>query len=351
MKKLSLICLSALLALSMSACKKEAPKMESEAPEVLSSSQVGSVETPTEKSSAPAESPSTPAQSMRIASLKGPTGLGMLPMLEEAKPDYEFTILGSPDEIAPLFLGDKADLISVPANLAANLYTKTKGETQVLCINTLGMLSVLERGDSIKTIGDLKGRTIYSSGKGASPEIMLNFLLEKNGLDSSKDLEIVYKAQHEECLAALLSDPEGVAVLPEPFASAATLKDSTLRYALSFNDEWSRVDSASLPVTGVIIAKKSYLASHKEEVKAFLADYAASALFMNKADDEACALAEKYKICPAPVAKAAIPRCAIKIVEGSDMKNLLDPYIKVLFDSLPASIGGELPKDDFYYIP
>ena len=297
-----------------------------------------------------------PAVTAKVAALKGPTSMGMVKMIADQKDakekDYEFTIANSPDEIAPKFLKGEFDIAALPSNLASILYNKSQGKVQVLAINTLGILYLMENGDTVKSVGDLKERTIYSSGKGAVPEYAFNYILKANGLNPDTDLRIEYKSEHTEALAALLNDKSSLAVLPQPFATVASLKNKGLRPALDLTKEWDKAskNAKSTMITGVVVVNKDFAAKYPEKIKKFMADYKASIDYTNTNIDDAAKLIEENNIVPAAVAKKAIPQCNITYIDGSDMKDKLSGYLQVLFEANPKSIGGKMPADDFYYV-
>lgn len=299
---------------------------------------------------------SEPAVTAKVAALKGPTSMGMVKMMADQKDakekNYEFTIGSSPDEIAPKFLKGEFDIVALPSNLASILYNKSQGKVQVLAINTLGILYLMENGDTVKSVGDLKGRTIYSSGKGAVPEYAFNYILKANGLNPDTDLRVEYKSEHTEALAALLNDKSGLAVLPQPFATVASLKNKDLRTALDLSKEWDKAskNAKSTMITGVVVVNKDFAAKYPEKIKKFMADYKASIDYTNTNVDDAAKLIEENNIVPAAVAKKAIPQCNITYIDGSDMKDKLSGYLQVLFEANPKSIGGKMPADDFYYV-
>ena len=299
---------------------------------------------------------SEPAVTAKVAALKGPTSMGMVKMMADQKDakekNYEFTIGSSPDEIAPKFLKGEFDIVALPSNLASILYNKSQGKVQVLAINTLGILYLMENGDTVKSVGDLKGRTIYSSGKGAVPEYAFNYILKANGLNPDTDLRIEYKSEHTEALAALLNDKSSLAVLPQPFATVASLKNKGLSPALDLTKEWDKAskNAKSTMITGVVVVNKDFAAKYPEKIKKFMADYKASIDYTNTNVDDAAKLIEENNIVPAAVAKKAIPQCNITYIDGSDMKDKLSGYLQVLFEANPKSIGGKMPADDFYYV-
>lgn len=303
--------------------------------------------------------PTREPTTITIASLKGPTTMGLVGLMQDATAgtaaeDYQVTVYGTPDEVVPLVVQGAVDVALVPANLAAVLYAKTKtdagAQVQVAAINTLGMLEVVEAGDTIRSVADLKGRTIYSTGKGASPEYVLDYLLTKNGLDPATDVDIQYKSEATEVTALLAAEPGAIGVLPQPYVTIVKSKNPAVRTALSLSDEWAKVAPDSTMVTGVLVVRTQFVTEHPEAFAQLLTDYEASTRFTNDHPELAAPLIVAAGIVPAePIAVAAIPACHITYIAGAEMKKSLGGYLTVLFDAAPASVGGSLPGDDFYY--
>ena len=292
----------------------------------------------------------------KVTALKGPTGMGLVKMIsdENSKEEkgYEFNIANSVDEITPKIVNKEIDIAAVPANLASVLYNNTNGEVVTLAINTLGVLYVIENGNSINSIEDLKGKTIYSSGKGAIPEYSFNYILEQNGIDPNSDVTVEYKSEHTECLASLLNDEDGIAVLPQPFVTTALSKNENLRIALDLTKEWEALENnnGSTLITGVVVASKEFVDEYPQKVASFLEEYKKSVDFTNNNLDEAAKLIEENGIVPEAVAKKAVPYCNIVFINGEDMKEKLSGYLQVLYDANPKSVGGKIPDEAFYYI-
>ena len=295
----------------------------------------------------------TEAAPLRVVALKGPTAMGMVKMMEDNNGSYDFTIAAAIDEVTPLIAQGKTDIAAVPANLAAVLYQKLNGEVQVLAINTLGVLYIVENGDTVHSVEDLRGRTIYASGKGATPEYALQYILSGNGLDPEKDVTIEWKSEHTECLNALLNDEKGIALLPQPFVTTAMTKAEGLRVAIDLNDAWDALqkdaENPSALLTGVVVVRRAFAQEHPDQVNAFLDAYAASVAFVQENNDEAAALVGKYEIIPEAVAKKALPACNIVFIEGEEMARKLSGYLTVLFEANPASVGGQMPDEAFYF--
>lgn len=297
---------------------------------------------------------------VNVMALKGPTAMGMVKLMDDADSgnvdteNYSFEIAASADEVTPKLIQGETDIAAVPANLASVLYNKTEGQIQVLAVNTLGVLYIVENGDSIHSVSDLAGRTIYASGKGSTPEYALNFILEKNGLTPGTDVTIEWKSEHSECVSALAQDPEGIAMLPQPFVTTAQAKNPNLKAALDLTEEWDKVmeneETKSSLLTGVVVVRKEFAEENPEAVEDFMDRYADSVKYVNDNVEEAAKLVGNYDIVTEDVAVKAIPECNIVCITGEDMKEQLSGYLAVLKDANPESIGGELPGDDFYYI-
>ena len=295
----------------------------------------------------------TAAEPVRVVALKGPTAMGMVRMMEDNDGTYDFTLAAAVDEVTPLLAQGKVDIAALPANLAAVLYQRLDGEVQVLAVNTLGVLYIVERGDTVHSAADLKGRTLYASGKGATPEYALQYILAGNGIDPDQDVTIEWKSEHAECLNALINDENGIALLPQPFVTTAFSKVEGLRVALDLNDAWNELqqdsETPSALLTGVVVVRRSFAQEHPEAVSAFLDSYAASVAFVHEHNDEAAALVGKYGIVPEAVAQKALPACNIVMIEGAEMVQKLSGYLQVLFEANPASVGGQMPDEAFYY--
>lgn len=292
------------------------------------------------------------AVDMTVACLKGPTGVGMAKLMQDSEDgkaanNYTFTVAASPDEISGKIVSGELNIASVPTNLAVKLFNKTEGKIQMLAVNTLGVLSFIAQDDSIKSLADLKGKTVYSTGEGSNPEYILRYILKENGLEN--DVNIQFVASNDELLAALISGNAEVAMVPEPAATTVLTKKATLKRVISVNDEWEKVSDSKL-MMGCVVALASYVKENTAAVEKFLEEYKSSIEYANSSVDEAAELCAKYEIVPAaPIAKAAIPNCNLTYVDKTDMKKSIEGYFKVLFDYDPTSIGGKMPTDEFYY--
>lgn len=285
---------------------------------------------------------------IRIAALKGPTGMGMVKLADKQNyPNYTVSIEASPDALNPRIISGEVDVAAVPVNLASVLYNKLDGDILVLAVSTLGVLYVVEAGSEVNSVADLAGKTVYATGQGATPEYILNYLLDKNGVAGS--VEVNYVGEHA-ALATMLADGSAeIGMLPEPNVTSTLAGNDNLRIALNLTEEWNKVCSTEL-VQGVVIARKSFVNEHPEAIEQFLREYEKSSAFVNENIDEAAKLIVDAGILGnVEIAKKAIPNCNISFSKGEAMHKAVEGMLTVLFEANPKSIGGKLPDKDFYY--
>lgn len=296
---------------------------------------------------------------VRIAALKGPTAMGMVHFMDRVESgaitdnNYTFSISATIDEVNPKLAKGELDIAAVPANVASVLYRNNNAGFQVLAINTLGVLYVVESGNAVSSVEDLRGKTICATGKGSTPEYALNYVLSGNGIDPSADVTIEWKSEAAECLSALLAKENAIAMLPQPFVTTAQVKSEKIRVALDLTQEWEALqaeeDEPSALITGVVVARRTFVEQNPEAVAAFLDHYKTSVEFVNEDTKAAARLVGNYDIVTAEIAEKSLPACNITFIEGREMKEKLSGYLAVLLEQNPKSVGGALPGDDFYF--
>lgn len=306
---------------------------------------------------APTPTPSASAEptEVSIAMLKGPTGLGAVKLMEDGKSagenQYTFRLCAEPSEAVALLTKGEVDIAALPTNLASTLYHKTEGDIQLLALNTYGVLYILERGDTIETMGDLEGKTVHAYGQGANPEFVLNYLLEQNGVET-ENVDVQWHASTDE-VSTLMAAGEGeVCMLPVPAATALLMKDTEIREALDLTREWTDAGADGVLTMGCVVIRTQFAKENPDAVETFLEDYEASIRYMTDPANlsDAALLAEKQGIVPkAAVAEKAIPAANLCFVTGDDMMDGIQGYYQVLFQADPAAIGGSIPDGAFYY--
>ena len=349
MKKKRSVLLAAVMTLSlMAGCVKQTPPAVDPAP-------------PQQEPEVVEPAPETPAEPegvtpINFAVISGPTGVGaakLLHQIEQGQTNmtYNYTVAAANDEITPALINGTLDIAAVATNLAANLSAKTNGGVEVLCVNTLGVLYILEKGDTVHEMSDLKGKTLYapSNTKGANPEHILNHLLEENDVEPG-EVDIVWLTP-QEITAKMTTEDAGICMLPVPAATAVLAKDPAVRQAVSLSEAWEELEDSPLPM-GCIVARTGWAEENPEAVEHFLEEYAQSISFISDEANraEAAELVASYGITPsAAIAAKAIPQCNLTFITGEEMKDILQDYYQILFQMNPASIGGAMPYDSFYY--
>ena len=333
------------LCASLAGCGASASSVAESTAESASTEAVSTVE----EEASPETSAETTA--LRVAGLKGPTTMGLVNMLtaDDASDLVTFNMYGAADEVVPLLVKGDIDAAAVPANLAATLYQKTNGAVEVACVNTLGVLYIVENGETVNSIADLKGQTLVTTGKGTTPEYVLRYVLSENGIDPDNDVTIEYCSEATEALSKVQAGEATIAMLPQPFVTSALSQVEGLRVALDMNEEWQKVAGSKL-VTGVLVVRKDAVEADADRFAAFMDAYQASVDAANTDLEGTAALCEEQGVvAKAAIAKKALPNCNIVCLTGEELKADVSGYLQVLYDADPAAVGGTLPGEDFYW--
>lgn len=293
---------------------------------------------------------------VRLGGLKGPTSMGMAKLLDDAENGltantYAFTMAASASELTPQLIKGELDILAVPANVGAILYNQTQGQVELIAASTLGVLYIVEKGgQTVTDVKSLAGKTLYATGKGATPEYALTYLLAQNGLTLGRDVTVEWKSEPSEIVALMAQEDHAIAMLPQPFVTVAQSQVEGLRVALDMSAEWDALDNGSRLITSVLVARKAFADEHPAALAAFLEDYAASTDYANEHPAEAAVLVEKYGIVKAAVAEKALPQCNLVCITGVDMKVAVGGYLQTLYDLKTEAVGGAMPGDGFYWM-
>lgn len=299
---------------------------------------------------------------VKVGVLAGTTGMGAVKLIEEGNEQYEITIYPAtnPNALLADLTAGKVDMAAIPTNAAAKLYNKTEGKIRVLALNTLGVLHLVDTTGTVTALEDLEGKTVYVPMAGQNPEYVLRHLLREKGISAT----VVTDISDADALATALLSDEGanaavrIAVLPQPKVTVLKSQNANLpegkRKALTSLDlslTWDEVEDTPI-AQGCLVARTAFLEEHPAASRKFLKDYKASVEYIGNPEnlDAAADLIAKHGIIPkAPLAKAALPYCAIEYRAGKSMKDTLVTFYEILYGFDPASVGGALPGDGFYY--
>lgn len=293
---------------------------------------------------------------IRVWTLNGTTGFGMAPLIQQKKDgttalNYEFTVETNATNVRDAIINGTADIAAVPTNVAAALYQATSGKVKVLAINTAGVLYLVTNttnGANATSLANLSGKTVYCPAQ--NPAFIANALITASGV-SDITLDSTKYSDPTDLRTAVASGDVDYAILPEPMVtiakSAAAKEGITITVALDLSEEWNRYFTAGSLVQGCVVVRNEFLEAHPVEVAKFLEEYSASIAYVNEQPESAAEMIASAGIfAQAAVAKQAIPKCSICYIAGSEMRSVLSAFLAQM---PPASIGGALPGDDFYY--
>ncbi len=346
MKKLISVALTIAMLLTLAACGAAAPApapVETTAAPVAETTEAPVVET---------TAPALESAQFTIYSMKGPTSMGLVKLMQDNEAgasfnSYTTNMVTAADEVTAAIVSGDADIAMLPANAAAALYNKTGGAFSVVAINTLGVLYVVENGETIQSWEDLAGKTIYLTGKGTTPEYGLTYLLNAYGVEN---VTLEFKSEAAEVVTALANDSAAIGVLPQPFVTAALMQNEGLRIALSLTEGWEALDGDSSMVTGVTLVRNEVLEANAPQIEKFMEEYAASVAYVNENVAEAAEwIAQLGIVAKAPIAQKALPGCNLVCISGADMQTRLSGYLQTLFDANPKAVGGQMPDAGFYW--
>lgn len=296
--------------------------------------------------------PETVSEIVNVAALNGPTGMGMVQLMDMTD-KYAVETYQSPTDVTAKLIKGEVDVAALPSNMAAVLYNKTEGQVVAVSPIALGVLHILGNNVDVTDASQLKGQTVVASGQGGTPEYVLQKVVEAAGLKLYEDVQVEWLANHAEVNTKLLSQEGTIAMIPEPFVSTALAagKDGVAE-VFDMNTLWKDATGQELPM-GVLVARKAFVEEKGDDLKVLLNDLQSSVDFVNGSPEEAAQLiVEKGFIGKAEIAEAAIPNCHIVLYAGdkaSEGVEILKTFNQTLFEMNPQAVGGKLPGDDLYY--
>lgn len=334
MKKILILVLAVLIILSLSACISEEAK---EVAKEAVSQEPEKINTPKPEKQEP----------IKIATLAGPTGMGLIGLINDETGKYDIEVLTQPDQLSPKIINGEVDIATIPSNLAAVLFNKMEGGISVIAVNTTGVLYLISNDDEIASLSDLSGKTVTATGQGATPEYIFDKILAENNLDVS----VAFLPAHADLSNSMAAGDVSIGLLPEPFVSITLAQNKDLSVKVDLNDEWREIfgDDSQIPM-GVTIVSDSFVEDNPKGLETFISDYKLSVDYVNNDTEKAAEDIAAAGILPkAAIAKLAIPRCGISFIMGEESKSMLEDFLGVLYKSNPKSVGGALPSEEFYF--
>ena len=292
------------------------------------------------------------AKPVAVYGLKGPSGVGMVklfdspPVVDGAPVALE--ALANVELMIAKFVSGQAKIGILPPNIAAKL-AASGIRIQTAAVVNNGMLSLLSADPSIRSIADLRGKTVEAAGQGATPDNVFRRILRSNGLVPDVDVKLGFSLAYPEIAQALIAGRITLALLPEPFATMAALGKPTLTHVCDIQAEWARSGgSATYPMT-LLVVDARFAAENPLAVRIVADAYRASLEWAVSHPTEAGSLVEKHGLgVKAAVAAAAIPKSAYKFTQATAARPSIEALLRAFLEASPASIGGRLPPDSFY---
>lgn len=277
--------------------------------------------------------------------------------LQDVADKIEFKLWKNPDELRAMAIEGSVDFLALPTNTAAILHNKGI-DIKLLSVPVWGILGMISRDKSIKTLQDFKGKKIAVAFRADMPDLVFKQLLKREGLDPKKDFELVYVASPIDAMQMLIMRRVDHALLAEPAISIALRKTKSFPISLvapdlyrsvDLQEEWARVfdTNGDVPQAGLGVMgrmKDEYI------IKRFQEEYDKSLAWYKANPKEAGALVVKtLNMLSEDGVSDSISHVRLKSISAKDAKKDLEFFFNILKEEDPKSIGDKLPQESFYY--
>lgn len=285
---------------------------------------------------------------INVVSATGAPGLAIMKVATDRSYAYKVEYLSSSDEISARIKNGEAKIAALPLNTALNLYNETNGGIKILAVNSLGSLQILSKNEKIKSIGDLKGKTIYASGKGSFYETILNYILSENDMVPGENITIEFKDSHSALVDFAAEDGADICVVPEPYASAICVKNDKFTHSIDVASVWAKAAGSPL-AQFCVVADSEFAENNPELIDEFLTFDEVSVNYTAASSKAPYEAASAGFIESEEIAAMTIPFCHLKYIDGEQMKAIISKSFEILCDFAPDSFPG-IPDENIYYI-
>lgn len=277
--------------------------------------------------------------------------------LKDVAKKVEFRLWKNPDELRAIAIKGDVDFVAIPTNTAAILNNKGV-DIKLLNVSTWGILGMISRDKTIKTLKDFKGKKIAVPFRADMPDIVFKQLLKKQGLDPKKDFELMYVSSPIDAMQMLILRRVDHALLAEPAISVALRKTKSfpikiiapdLYRSTDLQKEWAEVfnTDSDVPQAGMAVMGRM---KNEKIISRFMEEYDKSLLWYMSHPKEAGILAAKnISLLSEEGVADSIAHINMKSINAPAAKEKLEFFFNILKEEDPKSIGGKLPKDSFYY--
>lgn len=295
----------------------------------------------------------TEKKQLRVGVLNGPSAIPCAWMIENSgtsgMENLVFESCTSAQTELPKLLKGELDAGFLPPNVAAKVFNSGGGALVCLGICGNGNLYLLSKDHTPEdfSLEQLRGKTVQCAGQGATPQYMFGWLLEQAGLKDSVTMD--FSIPNANIAAALVSGKVQYALVPEPFATVAQTKDSSVKRVLNIQEEYKKITSRDFPMT-VLVANACFARENKKLLKKFTEFYARANHWTVKNPKEAGVLTEKANLgLTAFVAEKAVSNANFVWQAAPEGREQIESLLSLFLKAEPKSIGGKLPDDGFYF--
>jgi len=287
---------------------------------------------------------------INVGILNGPSCIPISFMMEEnsnsTKSKYIFEKFANPQAVLPKMVKNEIDIAFMPLNVAAKAYNLSeKIKCVAICGN--GNLSLVTKDANIKQFTDIKDKEVYVAGQGSTPEYMFLYLLNQNGIKANLNFSV----PTTNIPSYLIENQIDYAVLPEPFATIATNKDSNLKKSIDLQEEFKKFNKEfeNYPLT-VIVCTKEFAKKNPTLVKDFLDEYKKSLENTLNHPKIAAEYTQKHELgLNAQIVEKIIPYSSYVYVPVNQAKEQIYNLLNIFQQIDKKSIGPKLPDDNFFY--
>ena len=296
------------------------------------------------------------SQSINIGLLNGPSCIPCAQLNENlhkiGETEVEYEMFATPQELLPKMIKKEIDIGFMPVNVAAKVYDSTNHKIICCGITGEGNLALITKNKNIKSLKDLKGKTVFVAGLGATPEYITKYILEKEGivLNDEKGIFLDFSLPTNQIVPELLAGKIDYAIVPEPFITIASEKSKNKINIIDLQkDYFLKYFQQNYPLT-VMVVRSDFAEENPDLLKIFLEQYKSALSWTLDNPSDAGQLCEKYNFgLKKNVVEKSIPKSNYVFIPAVKGKLIIESLLQLFIEEDNSFLNGKLPEDDFYY--
>lgn len=296
------------------------------------------------------------SQSINIGLLNGPSCIPCAQLNENlhkiGETEVEYEMFATPQELLPKMIKKEIDIGFMPVNVAAKVYDSTNHKIICCGITGEGNLALITKNKNIKSLKDLKGKTVFVAGLGATPEYITKYILEKEEivLNDEKGIFLDFSLPTNQIVPELLAGKIDYAIVPEPFITIASEKSKNKINIIDLQkDYFLKYFQQNYPLT-VMVVRSDFAEENPDLLKIFLEQYKSALSWTLDNPSDAGQLCEKYNFgLKKNVVEKSIPKSNYVFIPAVKGKLIIESLLQLFIEEDNSFLNGKLPEDDFYY--